>query len=87
MGATVECHAGTLRIGSLHAKYIDDYEWSCTITFERGGTVAMLHGANRRPKPSIWRAGRECLRGLGVKIVRFERVRNGKVTRKREYRL
>lgn len=85
MRATLEPHSGTLRIGEAHEKHGDEYEWACTVTFQEGGVAATLHGASKPPTPAIWRAGRECLRALGVKVVRFERRGGGKIRHKREY--
>jgi len=79
MRASLEIHAGTLRIHPDDGEFGDPYVWACGITMSGG--IATLYGAMSAPTPAMIRAARDCLRSYGVKEIRFERRAGGKQRR------
>ena len=79
MRASLEVHAGTIRVHDDGDGFGDPFEWSCTVTFD--GAVAKLHGVDRRVTPEIWRAIRRLLAEQGVVEAVWERRKKGKPPR------
>ena len=76
MKAELQPLVGVLRVFPDGGKYGDPYSFCATVHHLDQETVEII-GAMRAPKPSEWRAIRECLRKTRVKMAIFTRIKNG----------
>ena len=80
MRASLEVHAGTIRVHDDGDGFGDPYEWACTVTFTPDGE-AWLSGVVRPVTPAIWRAVRQLFAQQGVREAVWERRKEGEPPR------
>jgi len=76
MNAELQHLVSVLRIFPDYGTYGDPYGFCATVRHLDPKTVEII-GAMRAPKPSEWRAIRECLRKAGADTAIFTRIKNG----------
>lgn len=68
-------HVGILRVGGAFG---EPWVRACVLRYEDETTV-MVEAVERAPSPSEWRAAMRVMRDAGIRTIRFERHRGGRV--------
>ena len=76
MNAELQPLVSVLRVFPDDGKYGDPYGFCATVRHLDPKTVEII-GAMRAPKPSEWRAIRDCLRKAKADTAIFTRIKNG----------
>ena len=72
----IEPLAGILRVFKHGGTYGDDYEWAAAIRYISPTEIEFV-GATKPLLPSMWRDGCKQLKELGIKKIKFKRIKNG----------